>query len=117
MLVQIEVQAYNDPGFRERMFTYYYRIRDRYQKKITSWAIFTDPNKNFLPDKFEESFLGTSLIYKFNTYKILDQPIIDLEKSNNPFAVVILTILVNLQNMKGNANNFLALKLELARNL
>jgi len=117
MLFHIEVQGYNDPEFRERMFTYYYRIRDKYRKSLTAWAIFTDSNKNFRPDQFEDSFLGTSINYRFNTYKILDQDAGDLTKNTNPFASVIHTVLLALRKGKGDEAELLNLKLDLVRHL
>ena len=49
ILVHIEVQGYDDKDFGERMFTYFYRILDKYGKRVTSFAIFTDAYKNFKP--------------------------------------------------------------------
>ena len=115
LLFHIEVQGYRDTEFRERMFTYYYRIRDRYQRKVSAWAIFTDTNKNYRPDQFEDSFLGTSVSYRFNTYKILDQDEAELRESKNPFATVILTTLLALKKERGDETELLTLKLELAR--
>ncbi|TVQ50628.1 MAG: hypothetical protein EA362_01980 [Saprospirales bacterium] len=115
LLFHIEVQGYRDSKFSERMFTYYYRIRDRYQKKITAWAIFSDPYKNFHPDEYEETFLGTKIFYKFNTYKVMDQDSALLEASSNPFATVIQTSLLSLQ--KTPDSDLLNLKLNLVRNL
>ena len=41
ILVHIEVQGYGDDEFEERMFTYYYRIFDKYRKKVLALAIFS----------------------------------------------------------------------------
>jgi predicted transposase YdaD len=117
MLFHIEVQGYNDPEFRERMFTYYYRIRDKYQRKVTAWAFFTDANKNFHPNQYEDSFLGTCIKYRFNTLKILDQNEGELKNSSNPFSAVIHTVLLALKRKQVDEGELLNLKLELARNL
>jgi hypothetical protein len=98
ILVHVEVQGYRDPSFEERMFTYYYRIKDRYQHDITDWAIFTDNNPIYHPTEFKSEFLGTCLSYKFNTYKVMGQDENDLRKSVNPFSIIILTVL--LENKK-----------------
>jgi predicted transposase YdaD len=71
ILVHIEVQGQKDVNFEERMFTYYYRIRDKYNREITAWAILTDQNVNYKPTIYQSEFLGTSLSYQFNTYKVL----------------------------------------------
>lgn len=73
VLVHIEVQGYRDKDFGKRMFTYFYRILDKYGKKVTTIAIFTDRNKKYRPSLFEYEFLGTRNVFSFNTYKIIDQ--------------------------------------------
>jgi predicted transposase/invertase (TIGR01784 family) len=85
------VQGYADPDFAKRMFQYYYRILDKYEKPITAFAIFADTNKTFHPKHYERNFLGTRVYYAFNTYKIIDQSEAELDASNNPFAMVVLS--------------------------
>jgi hypothetical protein len=63
ILIHIEVQGTAQKLFEERMFTYFYRIRDKYKRKITAWAILTDRNKKFLPKEYIETYLGTKLTY------------------------------------------------------
>jgi predicted transposase/invertase (TIGR01784 family) len=91
ILVHIEVQGYTDQDFAKRMFQYYYRILDKYDKPITAFAIFADTSKSFHPKFYERDFLGTRVYYAFNTYKIIDQADAELEASNNPFAMVVLS--------------------------
>lgn len=117
ILVHIEVQGYKDTLFPERMFTYYYRIFDKYNKPITAFAIFTDDSFKHYPDKFEQSFLGTSIRYQYNTYKIVEQNELELLNSNNPFAIVALVVKVALQSNKINQEELFELKLNLARTL
>ncbi len=73
ILVHVEVQAYADKDFAKRMFQYYYRILDQYNRPITAFAIFADTNKAFHPKFYKREFLGTSLTYAYNTYKIIEQ--------------------------------------------
>ena len=117
ILIHIEVQGYNDKHFAERMFTYYYRIFDKYSKPITAFAIFTDGNKGFKPAIFEQNFLGTRLRYEFNTYKVIDHSEEDLLKSNNPFAQVILTVLAAIQSKGLQEEEIFNIKIELTRRL
>jgi predicted transposase/invertase (TIGR01784 family) len=91
ILIHVEVQGYTDQDFAKRMFQYYYRILDQYDKPITAFAIFADTGKNFHPKYYERAFLGTKVYYTFNTYKIIDQDDDGLEASNNPFAMAILS--------------------------
>jgi predicted transposase YdaD len=117
ILVHIEVQGYKDKSFEERMFTYYYRIKDKYQKEITAWAILTDPFIDYKPNEFTSNFLGTSLSYQFNSYKILEQDQKSLESSKNPFAIVVLTVLLALKAKKLDQNQLIDLKMDIVRNL
>jgi hypothetical protein len=41
ILIHVEVQGYADPHFSQRMFTYFYRLYDRYQKPVTALVIFS----------------------------------------------------------------------------
>ena len=117
ILVHVEVQGSNDKFFEKRMFTYYYRILDKYDREITSVAIFTDKRKNFRPSVYKKDFLGASIIYKFNVYKVLDAKVEDLEKSNNPFASVIEVVLTALKKGKISENSLYDLKMKLLRKL
>ena len=117
VLVHVEVQGYTDPYFEERMFTYYYRIFDRYRKRITAIVLLTDRDRKFHPTAYRSEFLGTKIQYQFNTYKILNQSEDMLQKSRNPFAFVILTALLALQRSRLTDKALLDLKLALARNL
>ena len=84
------MQSYKDHDFAKRMFQYYYRILDQYDKPITAFAIFADSDKNFHPKYYEREFLGTRVHYSYNTYKIIDQDDASLKASNNPFAMAVL---------------------------
>ncbi len=117
VLVHVEVQGYNDADFAKRMFTYFYRIYDRYNKPVTCIAIFTDGNKSFRPAEFNYNFLGTKNSFSFNTYKIIDQDEDELRKSDNPFAIVILTALLALQKGKVVEEELLTLKNNLLKAL
>ena len=47
ILVHVEVQNYYDKNFDRRMFSYYYRIFDKYDGNVVSLAILTDLDDNF----------------------------------------------------------------------
>jgi len=84
ILVHFEVQGYTDNDFDSRMFTYFYRIYDRYKKPVTCVAIFTDNSNNFRPSGFNYNFLGTKNNFSYTTYKVIDQDENELSKSSNP---------------------------------
>jgi len=117
ILVHVEVQGYRDNLFAKRMFQYYTRIWDKYDKPIVAFAIFTDSEPGFHPHAFEQSFLGTSLCYKFNTYKVMDQVETALAENPNPFAAVALTVKTALKRNGFNSEELYHLKLSMARRL
>ena len=117
ILCHIEIQGYKERDFGKRMFTYFYRILDKYGKPVTAIAIFTDSSKNFHPKVYEYEFLGTKNTFHFNTYKILDQDEKQLAEDDNPFAIAILTVLLALKKSYLNDEGLYHLKYALAKNL
>jgi hypothetical protein len=117
ILIHVEVQGYTDQDFAKRMFQYYYRILDKYDKPITAFAIFADNNKNFHPKHYERTFLGTKIYYTFNTYKIIDQDDVELEASNNPFAMAVLTAKLSLSRPALKDQQLFDLAYDLAKRL
>ncbi|MFI5138453.1 MAG: hypothetical protein ACHQIM_11565 [Sphingobacteriales bacterium] len=117
ILIHVEVQGYTDQDFAKRMFQYYYRILDKYDKPITAFAIFADTNKSFHPKYYEREFLGTKVYYAFNTYKIIDQDDAKLEASNNPFAMAVLTAKLSLSRPALKDQQLLDLTFDLAKRL
>jgi predicted transposase YdaD len=117
VLVHVEIQGYPDQLFAKRMFQYYYRILDQYDKPITAFAIFADTNKIFHPTSYEREFLGTKVYYTFNTYKLIDQNDAELEASNNPFAMAVLSAKLALSRPKLNDEQLFDLAYNLAKRL
>ncbi len=114
-LVHVEIQGYNDPDFAKRMFTYFYRILDKYNKPVTCITIFTDNNNRYKPSEYHYNFLGVETIFRYNVYKLIHQDTDELKKSDNPFALVILTALIALQKGKLVEEEMVSLKIEIAR--
>lgn len=100
LFIHIEIQGYEDLKFEQRMFTYYYRIWDKYQVAIAAVAIFTDGKEDFFPKKYEVKTLNTSLSYQFHAVKVLKMKELDLEKSTNPFAIVTEVVLMAIGKKK-----------------
>lgn len=82
------------------MFVYFYRIFDTYNKEITAISVFTDDNKDYKPDRYEYEFYKTELVYKYRTYKILEQREKELEERDNPFALVVLAGLLMIKGKR-----------------
>ena len=100
MLVHVEIQgptkSKDRPLFAERMFRYFTRIFNRDQKPVTAIAIFTAGDGAKMPDQYEYDFLGTTVLYRYNNYRITDPTDEELITSNNPFAQVVLAARVAL---------------------
>lgn len=122
VLIHVEVQGQYHKDFAGRMFTYFYRLLDKYKKPVTAYAIFTEASVPDRPDTFSLEFMGTSLTYTFNTFKIAAQNKVELQRSSNPFAIVVLTALAAIEgkavtNSSERDELLLTLKLELAKQL
>ena len=116
-LIHVEVQGYADPGFAKRMFEYAYRIKDKYGRQLTALAIYTDSNRQFHFKEYRESFAGTELYYRFNTFILLNFQPEELRQKNNIFGLVMETARVELNTDELDDEKLLALKKELIRNL
>src|SRR5438045_3153960 len=91
VLIHIEIEGGNDNDFSRRMFTYWYRIYDRFGVDIAALAVFTGNERQKKRNVFEKEFLGTKVHYSFNTYHILDHSEEELLNMDNPFALIVLT--------------------------
>ena len=53
VLVHLEIQNSKDNSIAKRMFTYYYKILDKYDKDIISLLLLTDTNKSWKPSIYK----------------------------------------------------------------
>lgn len=116
ILIHIEMQGYDDPEFRERMFIYYYRILDKYGKRVTAIAIMTDDTSDH-PTKYETSFIGTKLIYEFNSYKLRSKTPEDFANTDNPFAIIMEVAWYALKSNELGDEALYNFKIQLVRRL
>ena len=88
--VHVEIQGERDGDFAERMFTYYYRLYDRYRCPIASLAVLADQEPGWKPDHFAQSVLGCRQRLDFPVVKLLDfsDRLDQLTTDANPFALV-----------------------------
>jgi len=88
--IHIEVQGRRDSDFAKRMFTYNYRLFDRYACPIASLAVLADEDAGCRPDRYGFEVLGCRHTLEFPVVKLIDYA--DhaelLEMSPNPFALV-----------------------------
>ena len=92
LLIHLEIQSQVDTGFPKRMFSYHYRIFDRYGQEVVSLAILGDNQASWRPQEYSYERWGCRLSLQFPTVKLLDyQPRwSELEQSDNPFAVLVM---------------------------
>ncbi|QEC52085.1 putative transposase/invertase (TIGR01784 family) [Anseongella ginsenosidimutans] len=115
ILIHIEIQGYKQDNFPYRMFQYFSRILDKHQKPVTAFAILTEDNKSFHPDRFEMACRGSRLLYIYNTYKILEQDETALERSENPFALIVLIAKTALKGKKLTDARLYELKIDIMK--
>ncbi len=118
ILIHVEVQNQREKDFQKRMFVYYYRIVDRYNRPLVSIAILGDQQRNWRPSKYLLNAFGCNLQFSFPIVKLLDfkSRLDELERSNNPFASVILAHLVTTSTARDPSNRY-AWKLRILRAL
>lgn len=99
VLLHIEVQASRDNELPERVFTYQYRIYDRYRRKVASLVILADQDRNWRPDSFGYELFGCELRLLFRTAKLQDyvDRIDALLEDDNPFALLTAAHLLTQQ--------------------
>jgi hypothetical protein len=116
VLIHIEVQGNKETDFTERMFVYYYRIFDKFQRPLASLAVLSDNQANWRPSQFSQALFGCRITLDFPMVKLLDyeEKLDQLGHDPNPFALVVMAHLQSLQT-KGRSSERYAAKLDLAK--
>ncbi len=99
VLVHVEVQTSWDRDFAPRMYTYNYRLFDRYNRDVASLAVLGDDDPRWRPDCFWSTCWGSRAGIRFPVIKLLDyaEHWETLQLSRNPFAMVVLAHLITRQ--------------------
>ena len=102
LYIHVEVQGQSEEEFAMRMFTYNFRIFDRYKQSAISLAILCDSDKKWHPNTYSFSYDDTVLYFKFGTVKLLkyQRRWKELEASNNVFATVVMAHLKTQETLK-----------------
>lgn len=118
VLIHIEIQGDQEATFPRRMYIYNYRLFDKYDRRVASFAILTDDNPTWRPNQFGYDILGCRVQLDFPTTKLLDYESqwAVLEASPNPFAVVVMAHLQTRRTRQQAAARYEA-KLGLAKRL
>ena len=92
VMCHIEVQSQKEDIFGKRMFSYNYRLRDRYDCPVASLAILADDNLTWRPRSYQDSIWGCNVSFEFPVIKLSDyrSDWAALESSQNPFAIVVM---------------------------
>ncbi|HGJ66723.1 TPA: hypothetical protein ENS27_15280, partial [bacterium] len=92
ILIHIEIQSQRETSFAKRMYIYNYRIFDRYDRFVISFAILGDEHPSWKPNRFGYEMWGFKVGIEFPIIKLLDYSNRwdELEKSQNPFAIVVM---------------------------
>ena len=70
ILIHVEVQGTVEARFDQRMYTYNYRLFDRYARSVASFAVLCDENVNWRPGTYQDALLGTSITFCYATAKL-----------------------------------------------
>ncbi len=117
-LLHIEVQGYDDPEFRQRIFQYYYRISDLLGEDIETLIIMIDDDPNWRPNEYIKEFGQTKVHFTCRMFKLLDNPPPYADKEDNPFSVVFEVAWYGLKkNMLKNDDDLQTLRFRLIRRL
>jgi hypothetical protein len=88
--VHVEFENSHSPNIKERMYDYNARIKEKYKKDITALVIYTGRNAPANPTSYTKTVFGTSIVFTFNAYVIVEQDEAALKANPNPFAIVVL---------------------------
>jgi len=116
--IHIEVQGQRDNDFARRMFTYNYRLFDRYARPIASLAVLADEDQAWRPDHYGFEVLGCRHTLEFPVVKLIDYAdrTESLQANPNPFALVTAAHLRTRQTRNDPQARYRA-KLDLVRSL
>ena len=91
VLAHVEVQSNPERGFPKRMYQYNYRLFDRYDRPVASFAVLADGRAGWRPTRYGYEFWGCKVGLEFPVVKLLDYESrwLELEQSANPFAVLV----------------------------
>ena len=72
LYIHIEVQMHYDPDLPKRLFTYHYRIFDKYGVHPLTLAILGDTSRKWRPTSYHHQSLGCRITFYFRICKTID---------------------------------------------
>jgi len=108
LYIHLEVQSTRQSDFAKRMFVYNYRIFDKYDKPVASFAILADRHRNWRPHSYGFAFAGSKHTLEFSIVKLIDyEPKIDeLFMLDNAFGLITAAHLLTQQTRKKNEERY-----------
>lgn len=117
VLLHIEAQGYVDRDFGRRMFTYFYRLTDRYNVPVATFALLTDPNRKWFPEFYKFDFCGTRCTHEFPFLKLAAMKSADFERlKHNSWTILLKNAQLALRR-KWSDESLLAAKLNIYREM
>ena len=106
--VHVEVQGGKEAGFEQRMFVYHYRLFDRFQAPVASFAVLADEDPGWRPDGYGYQALGVTHTLQFGVAKLLDHEhrLDQLQADPNPFALVTAAHLLTRRTRGADLQRF-----------
>ncbi len=109
VLAHTEIQGDQEPDFPLRLYTYNYRIYDRYRIPVVTLAILADARRNWRPTQYKAEIWGkTVTVFNFETVKLLDWEGREAEllEEANPFGIIVATHLAAQKTQKDPTARF-----------
>ncbi|KQW97030.1 hypothetical protein ASC94_09520 [Massilia sp. Root418] len=108
LYIHIEIQRSREKGFAERIFTYHYRIYDRFRSPVSTLVILADPHPGWRPDSYRYDMCRCETSIIFPVAKLLDYwPRLDrLLASPNAFALLTAAHLMTLRTRGQDEQRF-----------
>ncbi len=118
ILIHIEIQGDEEAEFGQRMFVYYIRLFDKYDRPVVSLAVLADENPKWRPSRYQSTLCGCAVRFEFPSVKLLDfrDRWSELEQSQNRIAVVVMAHLKAKETTRDPASR-LRWKIQLVRYL
>jgi hypothetical protein len=118
LLVHVEVQAQPDPNFPVRMWTYFYRLWDKFSQRTISLAVLADDQPAWRPSAYHTELAGCVQHFEFPIFKVieLEDAAGVFERFGNPFALLVAAHQAALKT-RSNAAERCAARFRLVRYL
>lgn len=90
IICNVEIEAGGSPAFPFRLFQYWYRCIDKFNREAMSIAVYTGDEFQSHPSVYQRRLLDTEVSFKFRGFHIFERSDEELLEMGNPFALVVL---------------------------